>query len=58
MGKIMGIKECAEYLGVSERTIYRWTWKEGLPSYKIVGFLKFKQNELDKWLLERKNKRG
>lgn len=54
MGKIMGIKECAEYLGVSERTIYRWVWKEGLPTYKTVGLLKFKINEIDKWLLERK----
>lgn len=54
MDNFMGIKECAKYLGVSERTIYRWVWKEGLPTYKTVGLLKFKINEIDKWLLERK----
>jgi excisionase family DNA binding protein len=41
------IREAAEYLGVSEPTIYRWM-KEGLLSfYKIGGATRFAQEGLD-----------
>lgn len=41
------VKEAAEYLGVSQPTIFRWMKEEVLSFYKIGGSTRFSQEGLD-----------
>jgi excisionase family DNA binding protein len=41
------IKEAAEYLGVSEPTIFRWMREGALSFFKVGGATRFKRENLD-----------
>lgn len=53
MHEIMTIEEVAEYLRVSERTIYDWAQKGELPGGKLGTTWRFKRDEIEKWLNRR-----
>lgn len=44
------VKEVAEKLCVSQRTVRDWVYKKIIPFHKINGALRFNLTELDKWL--------
>lgn len=44
------IKEVAEYLSVTERTIYRLLQERKLPAFKVGGSWRFVQADLDNWI--------
>ena len=46
----MKIPEAAEYLGVSETSIYRWIRAGKLPGYKAEGITRLKKSDLDNFL--------
>ena len=46
--KLFRIKEVAELLGVSTRTVYRRIWSNELPAVKIGGLYYIRQSDLDK----------
>jgi PTS system nitrogen regulatory IIA component len=50
---ILTIDEVAQYLRVSERTVYDWAQKGEIPSGKIGTAWRFKKSELEKWVNER-----
>jgi PTS system nitrogen regulatory IIA component len=50
---ILTIDEVAQYLRVSERTVYDWAQKGDIPSGKIGTAWRFKKTELEKWVNER-----
>jgi PTS system nitrogen regulatory IIA component len=50
---ILTIDEVAQYLRVSERTVYDWAQKGEIPSGKIGTAWRFKKTELEKWVNER-----
>ncbi len=52
----LNIKEAAEYLNLSSKTLYTYTEKAKIPFYKIGSRILFKTEELDAWLKERKVK--
>ena len=41
-------KECAEYTGISPKTLYRWAKERIVPSIKIGGLVRFDKLEIDK----------
>lgn len=43
----MTTKEAAEYLKVSEATIYRWARDGKLPAYRIGATRRYKREDLD-----------
>ena len=47
----------AEYLGVKVSTIYQWTHIGYIPHMKLGRFVRFKENDILKWL-ESKNDKG
>jgi PTS system nitrogen regulatory IIA component len=49
---ILTLEEVAEYLRVSERTIYDWAKKGEIPAGKIGTVWRFKRREIEKWVLE------
>ena len=48
--EIMTIEEVAEYLRVSERTIYDWAQKGQLPGGKLGTTWRFKRSDIENWV--------
>ena len=55
--RLSTIKEIAEYLRLSESTVYQMAQKGEIPGIKIGGTWRFKMEEIENWL-EKKRKRG
>jgi PTS system nitrogen regulatory IIA component len=56
MHDIMTVQEVAEYLRVSERTIYDWASKGQIPCGKIGTTWRFKRSEIEQWVDSRLRK--
>jgi len=51
--EIMTIEEVAEYLRVSERTVYDWAQKGQLPCGKLGTTWRFKRSDIEGWVNRR-----
>lgn len=51
--EIITIEEVAQYLRVSERTVYDWAKKGEIPAGKIGTVWRFKKDEIERFLNER-----
>lgn len=47
---ILTIKEVADYLKVTERTIYRLSQAKKIPSFKVGGVWRFLRKDIDAWI--------
>lgn len=55
---LMTVDEVARYLKVEESTIYTWAKKGKLPGIKVGRFWRFKKDDINKWLEEKKKRGG
>ena len=52
--RLFTAREVAELLGVSAETVLRWTRARKLPAVRLPsGAVRFRQDELDGWIVER-----
>jgi excisionase family DNA binding protein len=51
--EIMTIREVAEFLKVTERTIYKLTAEGQIPSFKVGGSWRFQRADLVQWMSEK-----
>jgi excisionase family DNA binding protein len=49
---IMTIGEVADYLKVTERTIYRLAGAKQIPAFKVGGSWRFSRVDIDRWIRE------
>jgi len=49
-GDILAIKQVAEYLKVTERTIYRLAAVKKIPAFKVGGTWRFSRADIDRWI--------
>lgn len=49
-GEILTIKQVAEYLKVTERTIYRLAAAKKIPAFKVGGAWRFSHADIDSWI--------
>jgi len=49
-GEILTIKEVADYLKVTERTIYRLAGARNIPAFKVGGMWRFSRVDIDNWI--------
>lgn len=49
-GEILTIKQVAEYLKVTDRTIYRLAAAKKIPAFKVGGTWRFSRAEIDQWI--------
>ena len=47
---ILTIKEVAEYLQVTERTLYRLAQQRMIPAFKVGNAWRFRREDLDRWI--------
>lgn len=50
-GEILTIKQVAEYLKVTERTIYRLAAAKKIPAFKVGGTWRFRKADIDGWIV-------
>ena len=48
--RALTIPQVADYLQVTERTIYNLAWAGQLPGFKIGNTWRFKKDDIDKWI--------
>ena len=48
--RYLTIKECANYCGISENTLYRWSREGKIPVCKISNLLRFDRVKIDDWM--------
>jgi excisionase family DNA binding protein len=51
-GEILTIKQVAEYLKVTERTIYRLAAAKKIPAFKVGGTWRFSRADIESWIRE------
>lgn len=56
MDKLLTLEEVANYLQMSPKTIYGWTYTGYIPHFKVGGHLRFDPKEIRKWLAKRECK--
>jgi len=47
----LSVEEIASHLGVSKDTIYTWLSQQKIPSHRVGKLWKFRQSEVDQWVL-------
>ena len=50
---ILTIKEVADYLKVTERTIYRLSQAKKIPSFKVGGMWRYLRKDIDAWIAQK-----
>lgn len=55
---ILTIEEVANYLRVSDRTVYDWAQKGEIPAGKLGQVWRFKKSEVERWVNERLSSGG
>ena len=53
---ILTIKEVAEYLKVTERTIYKLAAAKRIPAFKVGGTWRFPATDIDGWIADQSKK--
>jgi excisionase family DNA binding protein len=53
---ILTIKEVAEYLKVTERTVYRLAAAKMIPAFKVGGVWRFRTVDIDGWIVAQSKK--
>ena len=49
-GEILTIRQVADYLKVTERTIYRLAAAKKIPAFKVGGTWRFSRADIDSWI--------
>lgn len=50
--RILTIKDVAEYLKVTERTIYRLAAAKKIPAFKVGGTWRFRTADINSWIAD------
>lgn len=52
---ILTIRDVAEFLKVTEKTIYRMASDGRIPGFKVGGSWRFDKADIEQWIAENKN---
>ena len=55
--EIVTIKQVADYLKVTERTIYRLAGAKTIPAFKVGGTWRFSRIDIDSWIRQQSTAR-
>ena len=44
------VRDLADYLQVSPKTVRHWIYKDRVPLYRIGGQIRFSKLEIDQWI--------
>ncbi|MFZ5787404.1 MAG: methylation-associated defense system helix-turn-helix domain-containing protein MAD1 [Acidobacteriota bacterium] len=55
---ILTIREVADYLKVTERTLYRLAQEGKIPAFKVGGAWRFRRGDLEQWIKSQSQTEG
>ena len=55
--EIFNGEELCKYLKITRNTLYKYTQKRNIPSFKIGKKLRFRKASVDKWIAEQEENR-
>ncbi len=47
---LLDVKQLSQYLRVKPSTLYAWVSERKIPFLKVIGCIRFRQDEIDAWL--------
>lgn len=50
MSELMTSKQCMAYLGIAQRTLYKWIKEKRIPYLKVGNQYRFRPEQIDAWL--------
>lgn len=53
MDKYLNIKQVADWLNLSPKTIYGWVYKRKIPHVRVNGEIRFVERHINGWLEQR-----
>ncbi len=53
---ILTIREVAEYLQLTEKTVYRLVAEKKIPGFKVGGSWRFKMQDISEWISKQSQK--
>ncbi len=57
-GEILTLKQVADFLKVTERTIYRLAAAKKIPAFKVGGTWRFSRAEINQWIQRQQKEDG
>ena len=57
-GEILTIKQVADFLKVTERTIYKLAAAKKIPAFKVGGTWRFSRVEINQWIQRQQKEDG
>lgn len=57
-GEILTIKQVADFLKVTERTIYKLAAAKKIPAFKVGGTWRFSKAEINQWIQRQQKEDG
>jgi len=54
--RVLTIREVADYLRVTEKTVYRLLAKQEIPAFKVGGSWRFRKIQIDNWIAAKEQK--
>ena len=48
--RYLGIKDCAQYIGVTQGTLYAWVCYRKIPYLKVGRLVKFDIKAIEEWM--------
>ncbi len=57
-GEILTLKQVADFLKVTERTIYRLAAAKKIPAFKVGGTWRFSRVEINQWIQRQQKEDG
>ncbi len=56
--EILTLKEVAAYLKLADKTAYKLAAEGKFPGFKVGGSWRFKREDVERWIEEKKNSKG
>lgn len=50
--EVMDVRQCAEYLGLSPDTLYKYASERKVPAFKFGNRWRFKKSIVDAWIVK------
>jgi len=57
MDKFLSAKELSQLLSIKQSTIYFWAHQGIIPYYKIKKLIRFRENEIKEWLIDKQQQK-
>ncbi len=54
--EILTIREVADYLKITERTLYRLVQEGKLPAFKVGNSWRFRREDLERWISDQQSR--